>query len=289
MIFLINLQNTLISILRILLQSKFNSSKNEKIVLQADDSVVILANGPSLNLSLEKYKSEILSKKTLGVNLMVCTPLFDEIKPNYYTLLAPPFFKTDDELTEVYINFNNKLYEDFAVKTKWDLILFVPAIFKKSARLQNLLSKNSFIKAYYFNTAPIEGFDYFCNWCFSKGLGMSRPHNVLIPAIMNTISLGYKNIYILGADHSWLGEISVTNENIPLVNQKHFYDENESQPAKMQDYIKRHRHLHEILYKFYLSFKGYWEIKRFAESKNISIFNASEFSMIDAFVRKKLD
>ncbi|MEY3236620.1 MAG: hypothetical protein RI883_721 [Bacteroidota bacterium] len=287
--FLINLQNTLISILRILLLSKFNSSKNTKIDLQKDEVVVILANGPSLNLSIDKYKPEILSKKTLVVNLMVCTPLFEQIKPSYYTLLAPQFFKTDNQLSEVYINSNNQLFSNLEIKTTWEMVLFVPAIFKKSARLKNLLSKNSFIKPYYFNTTPIEGFDFFCNWCFSKGYGMSRPHNVLIPAIMNSISLGYKNIYILGADHSWMSEISVTEQNIPLVNQKHFYDENESQPQKMQDYITRHRRLHEIIHKFYLSFKGYWEIKRFADKKKISIYNASEFSMIDAFDRRKLN
>ena len=117
MIFLINLQNTLISILRILLQSKFNSSKNEKIVLQKDEVVVILANGPSLNLSIDKYKSEILSKKTLVVNLMVCTPLFERIKPSYYTLLAPQFFKTDNQLSEVYINSNNQLFSNLEIKT----------------------------------------------------------------------------------------------------------------------------------------------------------------------------
>ena len=35
--------------------------------------------------------------------------------------------------------------------------------------------------------------------------------------------------------------------------------------------------------------EGYWEIKRFADKKNISIYNASEFSMIDAFDRRKLN
>ncbi|MFT6246481.1 MAG: hypothetical protein ACJA0U_003477 [Salibacteraceae bacterium] len=56
----------------------------------------------------------------------------------------------------------------------------------------------------------------------------------------------------------------------------------------MMDYIKRPRMLHEIIHKFYLSFKGYWEIKDYAIKKNVKIYNSSENSMIDAFERKKL-
>lgn len=283
-----NFQNTLLSLIRILFISKFNGSKRKLTSAEQNEPIIILGNGPSLNLSIEKYKTEIKTKQSLGVNLMVCSPLFEEIKPVFYTLLAPQFFKSDNELTEIYIKNNIELFKNLAEKTKWKMTLFVPAIFKKSERLKNLISNNSFIGVDYFNTTPIEGFDFFCDWCYSNGIGMPRPHNVLIPAIMNLISLGCKNIYIVGADHSWLSEISVTDENVALVHQKHFYDENESVPTKMQDYITRPRRLFEILHKFYLSFKGYWDIRRFADSKKISIYNASEFSMIDAFERRKL-
>jgi hypothetical protein len=258
-------------------------------LINENESIVILGNGPSLNQSIEIYRSDLIKRKTLAVNLMVCSPLFEELKPSFYTLLAPQFFKNDEDLTEIYIKNNIQLFENLKTKTTWNMVLFVPAIFKSSTRLKQLLSENQFIQVHYFNVTPIEGFDSFCDWCFAKGIGMPRPHNVLIPAIMNCIQVGFKEIYILGADHSWLKEISVDENNIALVNQKHFYDENESRPEKMQDYIKRPRHLHEIIHKFYLSFKGYWEIKRFAEKKNISIYNSSEFSMIDAFERRKLN
>ena len=103
---------------------------------------------------------------------------------------------------------------------------------------------------------------------------------------MNCIKLKYKQIYLMGADHSWLPEISVNQENEALINHKHFYDEDVTKPQKMQDYISRPRKLHEIIHKFYLTFKGYWEIKRYADYKDVSVFNVSEYSMIDAFERK---
>jgi hypothetical protein len=105
---------------------------------------------------------------------------------------------------------------------------------------------------------------------------------------MNCIYLKYKTIALVGADHSWLKEISVSDENVALVNQKHFYDENESKAAPMSDYQIRPRRLHEMLLKFMLSFKGYWEINEYIEGSDIHIYNCSETSMIDAFERKKL-
>ncbi len=105
---------------------------------------------------------------------------------------------------------------------------------------------------------------------------------------MNCIYLNYKVIYIIGADHSWLPEISVNEKNEALINQKHFYDEADSKPEQMNDLISRPRKLHEIIHKFYLTFKGYWLIKEYASSKNVRIYNASEISTIDAFERKKI-
>jgi hypothetical protein len=79
----------------------------------------------------------------------------------------------------------------------------------------------------------------------------------------------------------------VNDKNEALVNQKHFYDENESKPLKMQDW-NRARKLHEMIHKFYLSFRGYWELKSFIEKSGVKVYNASEISMIDAFERKYL-
>jgi hypothetical protein len=46
------------------------------------------------------------------------------------------------------------------------------------------------------------------------------------------------------------------------------------------------RKLHEILHKFYLTFKGYHEIKEYALKNNSVIYNLTEGSFIDAFERK---
>ena len=60
-------------------------------------------------------------------------------------------------------------------------------------------------------------------------------------------------------------------------NAKPVYHENTLQPKK----------LHEILKKFYFTFKSYWFLKEYAESEGTKIYNLTEGSYIDAF--DKLD
>ena len=61
-----------------------------------------------------------------------------------------------------------------------------------------------------------EGFQSFTQLAYRMAWAIPRPHNVLIPALMNSLYLGFKEIIIIGADHSWLSEISVNEKNEAL-------------------------------------------------------------------------
>ena len=120
------------------------------------------------------------------------------------------------------------------------------------------------------------------------GWGLPRPHNVLIPALFVAINSGYKRIYLAGADHSWLPMISVNDQNQALVNQQHFYDEHSSKSDLMYKLGVRPRRLHEILEKFMFTFRSYFDLKDYAESKGSKIYNSTPDSYIDAFDRKSI-
>lgn len=99
---------------------------------------------------------------------------------------------------------------------------FVPARALKNKEWQPMLAGNPNIRLCIYNTTPIEGFQGFCNWIFNRGWGVPRPHNVLIPSIAIGLRLPFRKIYLAGADHSWLPEITVTDDNVVLMHQKHF-------------------------------------------------------------------
>jgi hypothetical protein len=285
--FTINLTQSIASIGKIIILSNFRNIL--KVENKTNDKCIILGNGPSLTSSLQKYKNEFKNYDLICVNNFVASDIYTEIKPNNYIIAANILFKSENELSSIYVNLRNDIFSKLQEKTNWNLNLMVPFVAKKSSYFQNFLNSNRNIKPIYFNATPIEGIGFINNILFKLGLGMPRPHNIIIPAIMNCIYLNYQKIYIIGADHSWLPEITVNQQNEALINQKHFYDENESKPLKMEDYISRPRRLHEIIHKFYLTFKGYWEIKAYAEHQKVKIYNSSEYSMIDAFEKKEIE
>jgi hypothetical protein len=269
----------------IILSKFFGVLKTKKAT---KNSCIILGNGPSLTKSLVKYQDQLKEYDLVCVNNFVISDIYTCLKPTYYILAAPILYLHEAKLSSLYLELRNQIFSNIQEKTSWNLTLMVPFVAKKSNYFNLFLTNNPLIKPIYFNQTPVEGFSSINKLIFNLGLGMPRPHNIMIPAIMNCINLNYKYIYLIGADHSWLPDINVNEKNEALVNQKHFYDENESRPEKMQDYISRPRKLHEIIHKFYLTFKGYWIIKEYAANKNVSVYNASEISMIDAFERKEI-
>ncbi len=276
-----------ISLTKVFVLSKFITDRTLARYKHKNDCIVI-GNGPSLNESLEKYEQILKNHDVICVNSFASSNYFTLIKPKYYILGAEILFLEEKLLSPFYINHRNQIFDQIEHNTTWKMFLFVPYSAKKSIFFNDFIIKNKFITPVFFNNVGVEGFTLINRFFFNLKLGIPRPHNILIPALMNVIHLGYKRIYIIGADHSWLSEISVDINNNALVNQKHFYDENQTKPEKMEDYIKRPRKLHEIIHKFYLSFKGYWDIKNYADYKKVNIYNASEVSMIDAFERRKL-
>jgi hypothetical protein len=107
---------------------------------------------------------------------------------------------------------------------------------------------------------------------------------------MIAINRGYKKIILLGADHSWLKDLSVNDNNEALLNHKHFYDAQTSKPTRMYRHQKGTiRHLHEILEKLMISFRSYFEVKAWAEKNQVKIINATPGSYIDAFEREMLE
>ncbi len=272
---------TLITIIRFIFLSQYRKVKSK---ISNNINLLILANGPSLNTLINNYESFLNDKILLCVNFFPNTAYFEKYKPNYHVISAPELWRSD--AMPEYIELSKLLFENLAKKTEWHLTLFIPFEAKKFKTWQKIIASNTYIKVQYFNPTPVEGYKWFRHLAYNLQLGMPRPHNVLIPSIMLGMALRFKTIYLWGADHSWLNEISVDDNNCVLVNQKHFYDENTSKSQPMNKF-KGTRRLHEVLIKFVHAFKGYFDIEEYAQSKRIKIYNATPNSYIDAFERYK--
>lgn len=240
------------------------------------DSLIIMGNGPSLTQTIADYGATLARIPLMAVNFAANTPEFQQLKPRYYALADPHFFlkQTDPNVARLISNLN---------AVSWPITLFVPT----SARKFTATLTNPNLAIEYFNANGIEGFAGFRRFMYRTGFGMPRPRNVLIPSLMIGIALGFRNIYITGADHGWTRTLSVNERNEVISIQPHFYTEDNHEKQRIRtDYLKYP--LHQILYSLYVAFKSYFLIEDYAQHRGTDIFNATDGSFIDAFRRRSL-
>lgn len=242
--------------------------------------MVILGNGPSLNETIAQSSDFLMQHHRLAVNFAANAPAFASLQPTHYVLADPHFFHAISEPNVA------RLWLALS-QVDWAMNLFVPTNVSLPSDVAGIIAGNACLRLYRYNLTPVEGAEWLENWAFSHRLGMPRPRNVLIPSIMIAIACGYRTIYIAGADHSWTRTLSVDDENNVVSIQPHFYKEDEKEVQRVNTEYMQYP-LHQILYSFYVAFRSYHTVARYASHLGVDIFNITPGSFIDAFPRKKV-
>ncbi len=275
--FLANLGATAKSLIKVALQSRRNTVSKAQAAIDGKP-IIIMGNGPSLSPMIESYAEQLALSSTMAVNFAANADEFTIIRPDFYLLADPHFFENRETDPNV-----ARLFQRFNEVVTWPMTLYVPC----GHKADNMAITNLNIKVENFNFVGIEGFHWIEHALFNAGFGMPRPRNVLIPAIMTAVRAGFKEIYIIGADHGWLSTLSVTNDNELISIQPHFYKDNTSEQQRVASVYKNVR-LHEILLSMHLAFKSYHVVENYAKTCHIEIFNSTPNSFIDAFRRSPL-
>ena len=242
--------------------------------------MVILGNGPSLNETIAQSSDFLMQHHRLAVNFAANAPAFTTLQPTHYVLADPHFFHAINEPNVA------RLWLALS-QVDWAMNLFVPVNVSLPPDVAGIIAGNACLRLHRYNLTPVEGAEWLENWAFKHLLGMPRPRNVLIPSIMIAIACGYRTIYIAGADHSWTRTLSVDDENNVVSIQPHFYKEDEKEVQRVNTEYMQYP-LHQILYSFYVAFRSYHTIARYAGQLGVDIFNITPGSFIDAFPRKKV-
>ncbi len=261
------------------------------------EGCIILGNGPSLTTQISEIRRLRYEYALLCLNEFPLSLLFDELKPNYYTLLDPHYwFRVDGKVPAL----THQVFEAIASKVNWKITLFLPTEMR-SVVAESVFNreKNQFISFLYYNRTPVSGFRLFKFKTYDMNWGMPFAHNVLVAAIYLMIVVSYKKILVYGADHSWHEQIMITKDNVLRIKEDHFkYDvdgKSISEREEMYEPIYKFAFtktgereifkLHEIFYAYAKVHKGYWVLKEYATYSNVKIFNLSNKSYIDAFDR----
>lgn len=278
--FILDFLLTLKSIVKILFSSKFFKQKLPRE--SENEGLIILGNGPSLNININRDREFIYSKKKLCVNGFAISENYEVLKPDFY-LIADLGFWIENPIERIKL-FREEVINAINRKTTWTIILLLPFEAKKSTCLKVAFANNPNIQIKYFNKTTIVGFEGFRNWCYRLQLGIPRPQNVLIPGIVLGINLGFREIYILGADHSWHEDLVVTMDNTLCLRDAHFYD-NSNKLIPLIGYNGKKIRLFEQFESLTITFRNYHLIENYANFRGAKVFNASEKSFIDAFER----
>ena len=262
--------NTLISIFKILCFSRKVSTFD---ILQREcEDVVILANGPSLKEFLEKKRSFWKNKDCLTVNHACKAIVFSDIKPQYHVFADPAFFNDNGIASTIDI---------LAEKVIWGITVFIPFSAKKQPlwlEKNRILKRNPHIRIQFFNMTKVSVFESFVNRCLNSGWGFPSHRNVLVPSIAHCLRIGYRNIYLAGADHSWIKELWVNDNNEVMIDDRHYYDTESAS-------VHQTANLSMVLGSISIALDSYEVLNTYAVHKNVKIYNITQGSYIDVFER----
>ena len=273
--------NTIISILKIAVQSRYRV----QLPQTGMNKCIVLATGPSLKTSFQKKWELFKTTPLICVNSFAVSTEFEELKPMYYVIIDPFFWEGDNDVTK-------NTFESLVLKTTWKLRLFVPQYaFNKNVFVE-LNKKNPNIELLRYNYTVFKGFPKVAHWFYEKNMAMPQCLSVMGPALFLGVNIGFKEVFLVGADHLWHENVYMSEENILHSKVPHFYEN--GMEVKYVPFYKSGKpelgtqKAHEFFDIWSRTFYSYILINDYALSKNVKIYNSSDVSFIDAFERKKL-
>lgn len=245
-------------------------------------SAVILGNGPSLAGDLPRLieRGEHRTKDVMAVNYFALDERFGVVRPAYYVLSDPMFFRDSacrDRVAELYRVLNEKV--------TWPMNLYVqyynPEHFDYRVALPN-----PNIRIVRFHTQVYRGFRSVEFWLFRRGLGSANFGTVVQVCEYIALLLGYKTLELYGVDHTLLDGLCVDDENRLCRADGHYYDDAPAAPKPIfQKVPHRPYTLSVYLAEVAELFRGHEVLRDYARSLGARIVNRTKRSMIDAYER----
>jgi hypothetical protein len=127
------------------------------------------------------------------------------------------------------------------------------------------------------------------NLVYRTGLFLPPVQNVLTAAVMLAITIGFKEIYLIGADHSWHQDVTVGEDNHMYLIHRHFNRASKPLPMYNRPHEpRRPMRVDEWLFLLRRTFRSYHFVAEYARHRGANIYNATPGSFIDAFPRRRL-
>jgi len=250
-----------------------------------EKEIYIFGNGPTLSEALKNIDF-FQNKDVLAVNHFAQTEVYCIIKPVFYVLIDPAFF--GKEIDHIHTERINKTIGMLVEKTNWKMCLFVSGDGLKSKSFVEKITENPHISLKPINATKIDGFASFRHWCYKHNLGIPSRQTVILPSIFCAINLGYKNIYLLGCENSWIKNFRVNDMNQLCIYDEHFYDNNSENLILVNEKDPYKFTIYSELLSSAKVFYAHKLLEEYSKYRGAKIWNATQGSFIDAYERCKI-
>lgn len=235
----------------------------------------VLANGPSLNEELETLKNDksFVDSPKFVLNYFAESHYYKSLKPEFYCLADPLFFSSESS------NRNKNIIKIINESTEWSMSLFFPINGGRAVR-EAITNPNV-------NLVPIsvlvyEGFEKNRYPYYKCGKAVPSFVNVTIMIEYLLLNMGCKDIRLYGVDHTFFDGLTVNEDNIPCMIDRHFYGD---EFIKIYDCHGEYVTMAAWLLDKYLTFKEHENMRGYADYLDARIVNCTKGSLIDAYVR----
>ncbi len=265
----LQLGKSFMSVVSILLLSSFKVAFKFTRFKRSNSGIecIVIGNGPSMKEEFDK-NLEIFEKSEnlFCVNFFIEHPLFYDLRPTNYVIADNIYWEGSEQEW-----ISKKLISFFANmnKVSWKMKLFITNDGYNFVR-KKIVNKNVTIVP--FNKTSVDGFKAFRHWAYSVNLGMPKPNNVLNAALFLAVNQNYKIINLYGADHSWISDLYVNENNEVCCAQNHFYDK------QKEDFVMPKGTLGEGLKSIAEALESYELLRQYSENLGCKIINKTKKS-----------
>ena len=254
---------------------KISGIKQTQLPRLADESILIIGNGPSVN----DFDLQSLSKKKLSllcVNWFATeSDVFFDIRPRYYCMIDPFFYHENNlksqKVKELYSNLN---------RVDWDMT-YICIASQNTEQINNQ----------HINIVRLTPIEYFGsirkNKLYNKNKANFGFQNVILASLFFCISSHVKSIYLCGVDSDWHRELFVDENNDVYREYIHFYG-SERYNITENGGLKKGEFYKYIGY-YYDTMKEFYNASKYAEENNVPIYNLTLKSYIDVFPKKRVE
>jgi hypothetical protein len=250
--------------------------------------LAILGNGPALATELPQLIASRHWEQAdmMAVNFFALSEEFATIKPKYYVISDPMFFRKAGYSERI-----EAFYEALRDKVDWQMTLYVQYYNPEKFDYAEAIGHNPNIRIVKFHTTLYRGFRNIEFWCYRQGLGSGNFGTVIQNGEFIGILLGYKSIELYGVDHTLLDGLMVDDENRLCRRQSHYYDKEPAAPKPI--YYNATTPPRPYTMASYLAetaelFRGHEVLRDFAAEQGVRIINRTHGSMIDAYEREPM-